>query len=289
MSPINPNETLIYVENALWVLDAETSVPAYDFRFDQFFSCQHPWKRPAEITAVARIGAPENYATRHADLLTDGIRLLNSPEEHLRASQLPFWYPLLEDLTPKSVWYEQPPEPGEIAAHFTWPVFVKGARQSSRHRRDLSIIPDAEAFRKAMEAFRQDPILRWQAVVCREFIPLKPVEDPVPGRIPSSFEFRSFWWNGEFVGLGPYWWEGKPYSLSESERVAALRVAEEAAGRLEIPFLVVDLAQTKDGRWIVIECNDGQESGYAGVSSIGLWQRIVDLERGQPSSASDFI
>jgi len=45
-----------------------------------------------------------------------------------------------------------------------------------------------------------------------------------------------------------------------------------------VPFLVVDVAQTEAGRWVVIECNDGQESGYAGVSPFGLWQKIVDLE-----------
>lgn len=279
MSSIKPDEALICVEKVLWVLDAETWVPAYDFRFDEFFSCEHPWQRPAEITAVARIGAPEDYSSRYADLLADGIRLVNLPDEHLRASQLPCWYSLLEDLTPKSIWFDEPPQPADISAHFSWPIFVKGARQSSYHRKALSIIPNAEAFGQAMAAFQQDSILRWQTIVCREFVPLRPVEDPIPGRIPSSFEFRTFWWKGELVGFGPYWWQGKPYSINESEKMAAAGVAKEAADRLKIPFLVVDVAQTLDGRWIVIECNDAQESGYTGVSSIGLWQKIVDLER----------
>jgi hypothetical protein len=284
MSSIKPTEALICVEDVLWVLDAETWIPAYDFRFDQFFSCRHPEDRPAEITAVARVGALEDYATRHAELLADGIRLVNSPEEHLQASQLPFWYPLLEDLTPKSIWFEQPPEPVEVESHFDWPIFVKGARQSSRHRRALSIILDAESFRAAMQAFRADSILHWQQIVCREFIPLRSVEDLIPDRVPSSFEFRTFWWKGEFVGIGPYWWQGKPYSITEAERAAAVKVAEEAAGRLSIPFLVIDMAQTMDGRWIVIECNDAQESGYTGVSSIGMWQKIVDMERSRQAS-----
>lgn len=279
MSSIKPKEALICVEDVLWVLDAETWIAAYDFRFDQFFSCRHPQERPAKITAVARVGALEDYAERHAELLADGIRLVNSPEEHLRASQLPFWYSLLEDLTAKSVWFDQPPEPADVEAHFNWPIFVKGARQSSRHRRALSIIPSAEAFGKAMDAFKQDSILHWQQIVCREFIPLRRVEDPIPERVPSSFEFRTFWWKGEFVGIGPYWWQGKQYSINESERAVAVNVAGEAAGRLNIPFLVVDMAQTEDGRWIVIECNDAQESGYTGVSSIGLWQQVVDVER----------
>jgi len=44
-------------------------------------------------------------------------------------------------------------------------------------------------------------------------------------------------------------------------------------------FLVVDIAQAQDGRWLVIECNDGQESGYGSVLPVALWQRIIDLER----------
>ena len=60
----------------------------------------------------------------------------------------------------------------------------------------------------------------------------------------------------------------------------ALRVAETAARRLAIPFVVVDIAQTIDGRWVVIECNDAQESGHAGVSPFALWQRVVEVAKG---------
>ena len=41
---------------------------------------------------------------------------------------------------------------------------------------------------------------------------------------------------------------------------------------------MVDLAQTTTGRWIIIECNDGMESGYAGASPFAIWQAIVDYE-----------
>ena len=41
----------------------------------------------------------------------------------------------------------------------------------------------------------------------------------------------------------------------------------------------MDVAQTTAGDWIVIEVNDGQESGYAGVAPVALWQRVVDVER----------
>ncbi len=49
--------------------------------------------------------------------------------------------------------------------------------------------------------------------------------------------------------------------------------------RVEVPFLVVDVAQSIEGTWLVIECNDGQEAGYAGISPIGLWQSLIAAEK----------
>jgi ATP-grasp domain, R2K clade family 3 len=41
-------------------------------------------------------------------------------------------------------------------------------------------------------------------------------------------------------------------------------------------FFTIDVAQTIAGEWIVIECNDGQESGYAAISPFALWQNLID-------------
>jgi hypothetical protein len=272
------DEDLIRVEDTLWVLSRRVGLPVYDFDFSRYFTCRRPWQRPDTITAVARAGAYENYNQRQAELAAEGIALIHSPDEHARASELPCWYPLLEDLTPRSVWFDRVPDVREVTAAFQWPVFVKGQRQTSRHRRSLSIIDGPEAFDRAMATFRQDPILGWQKIVCREYLRLRPVEDTAPDRIPTSFEFRTFWWRGELVGLGRYWWEGKSYAPSEDERGAAVGIAGEAAKRVNVAFLVVDVAQTEAGRWVVIECNDGQESGYAGVPPFALWQAVLAIE-----------
>jgi hypothetical protein len=158
-------------------------------------------------------------------------------------------------------------------------VFVKGDRQTSRHRKSLAILRNREEFETARQDWKRNSILRWQKVVCREFVRLRVVEDARPDRIPASFEFRTFWWKESLVGSGRYWWEGARYDWTEGEQAEGLAVAREVIRRVDVPFLVVDIAQTVDGRWIVIDCNDGQESGYAGVSPIGLWQKIIGIER----------
>ncbi len=63
-------------------------------------------------------------------------------------------------------------------------------------------------------------------------------------------------------------------------------VARAAAQRLNRPFVVLDVAQTLTSDWIVIECNDAQESSYAGVSPFALWGQIVERERARMANWS---
>ncbi|WP_426754410.1 ATP-grasp domain-containing protein [Myxococcus sp. Y35] len=277
---LRPGEDLLQVEARLWLLTAPTGQGIYDFAFDRFFACRRPYVLPESLEVVARVGVWNDYAERYRELAEAGLRLVHTPEQHLLATELPYWYPKLTDLTPRSVWFDERPDAETVERVLGWPVFVKGERQTSRHRKSLSIIEGPEQFRRAMDAYAKDPILHWQRVVCRELRSLRRVEEGAPDRIPSSFEFRTFWWKGELVGWGPYWWQGTPYTLTPEEQREALGLGREVSRRLDVPFLVVDVAQEVSGRWIVIECNDGQESGYAGISPFALWQAVLDTERG---------
>lgn len=279
MSGLSRGDDLFLLEDLVWIWTRPIGIPIYDFAFDQFFACRRPYDRPREVETIARTGALDSYEAAYAELLADGVRLVHSSNQYLRATRLPLWYPLLQDLTAKSLWFSGPPDPKQIEAELGWPIFMKGARQTSRHRRKLSIIAGPDDLQRALEDYARDPILGWQDVVCRQLLPLRPVEDPDPERIPSSYEFRTFWWRGELAGCGRYWWQGVEYDLAPDERGPALSIAREAARRVDVPFLVVDIAQRVDGTWVVIECNDGQESGYAGVSPFALWQEVVRLAR----------
>jgi hypothetical protein len=270
-----PRSSLAIVEDALWVVTAPTGVPTYDFEFEAFFACRHPIYREGKIRAVARMGAASDYEQRYRSLDEEGIRLVHTPEEYRRTSELPVWYPLLEDLTPRSAWFDRRPSAVDVAASFRWPVFMKGERQTSKHQRKLAIIEGPEEFDRAMDAWEADPILRWQRIVCREFLDLRLVAKPSNHAMPPAFEFRTFWWNGHCVGHGRYW-SGHSYGMTPHEQSAALEIAAEAARRINVTFLVVDVAQRSDGKWVVIECNDGQDSGYAGVAPFLMWRQVLD-------------
>lgn len=273
---MDPTPNLALVEDKLWVVTAPTGMPVYDFAFEQFFPCRHPIYRREAVTAIARMGAANDYGKRYADLLEQGIRLVHTPLEYQRTSLLPIWYPLLEDLTPRSAWFATRPTVADIESRFRWPIFIKGERQTSKHQRSLSIVSSAEEFERVMDQWEADPILWWQQIVCREYADLRLVGVRSQHTIPPAFEFRTFWFNGVCVGCGPYW-TGYQYAMSPVEEAAAMAIAGEAARRIDVTFLVVDIAQTNDGRWIVIECNDGQDSGYAGVAPLLMWRKVLDL------------
>jgi ATP-grasp domain, R2K clade family 3 len=271
------NLDLILLEDTVWVLVGKVDLPSYDFDLAQFFACRRPWHRPEKIVAIGRFGAVTNYAKLYQELAAEGIFLVHSPEQYLLASELPHWYPLMEGLTPKSLWFSTAPEFNTVVETLGLPLFLKGSRQTSRHRAALSIIHSAEDYETAIKVYREDPILSWQDLVCREFIKLRPVRSTPTEKIPPSFEFRTFWWRGHCIGSGQYW--SRDYNWDRQEEIAALAIARAAALRLDLPFVVIDIAQTTTGEWIAIECNDAQESGYGAISPFSLWQNLIDLER----------
>jgi hypothetical protein len=270
---------IAHIEDKLVVISETTGAMVYDFDFDLHFRCTHPHRFVNREWCVLRIGPILDYEYEFRKAADWDIRLINSPAEHLRASELEAWYPTLADLTPRSKVFANLPPVDEIKACFTWPIFLKGSRQTSKHSLDLSVITNAEHYQRAVAIYQSDPILHWQRPVVREFVPLVPVAGHVPGKINPSLEFRSFWWHGQCVGWGEYWYQVPHYEAPDIH--LGLSVAEEAAKRLQVPFLVVDFGKTIDGRWIVIECNDAQEAGYSAIHPQSLWRRVLDCVDGK--------
>ncbi|MFZ6767272.1 ATP-grasp domain-containing protein [Undibacterium sp. Di26W] len=261
------------IEDKLFIVSEHIGVSVYDFDFDLHFACKHPYLIEGNYPCIMRAGAIADYASEYNDKLNMGLRLVNSPDEHKIASDLEAWYPLIQDLTPRTLIFDALPTSKEIEANFDWPIFLKGSRQTSKHNPDLAIVQNRAHYERVVPLYQNDAILHWQKPVIREFIPLAKTSGTIPGKVPASIEYRSFWWHGVCVGWGRYWYQVPHYTCPDVK--VGLAVAEIAASKLIVPFLVIDFAKTEDGKWIVIECNDGQESGYADVQALQLWQKIL--------------
>ena len=263
------------LENTVGIINKKIGVVSYDFKFDNIFHCSRPYEYPKPIKAIARVGAVENYEKLHNQWEENGIYLINNINEHLLASELEYWYPLLEELTPYSKWFDKVPSCEDLLSTFTFPMFIKGSRQTAKHAAKLSVAHDKQDLERILLEYSKNDILHWQKFVCREFIELMPIQMIITDKIPISFEFRTFWFKGKLVGAGHYWSAFTIYNWDAIQEKQALNLAAKAVDRLKVPFLVIDLALTKENKWIIIECNDGQESGYAGVNPIALWNNII--------------
>lgn len=275
--------SLIEINEAVCVAYQKTNFDIYDFDFRQYFEIK-PVITETTLPVILRIGAIEEYESLSDELMKFDLCLVNSIKQHEMASLLPNWYPKIKEFTTRSIWYETLPTAATILEDFAFPVFIKGERQTNRHKQNMSIANNLTELENILSYWKQDNVLGWQRLICRDFVKLEKIGERVGDKIQPSKEFRIFLWKNHTVGIGHYWTEIEKVELTDSEKAHIIKLAEEVSTIVDVPFLVVDVAKKTDGDWIVIELNDGQESGYADVNKLQLWQNIIDIEnRENPS------
>lgn len=268
---------LFEINGLICLASVQTNFSVYDFDFRQYFETR-PVIAATKLPVILRTGAIAHYEELYRGLEASGLTLINSVEQHEVASLLPEWYPLIESYTAASKVYEVQPAAEEIMQDFAFPVFIKGERQTSKHQRSLCIAANKTELEHILKHWTADPILNWQRMICRQFIQLEKIDQHTGDQLPCSNEHRVFLWKNKVAAIGQYWTEARKIELSDTERNEIKALAEHVAGIVNVPFLVVDIARQEDKRWIVIELNDAQESGYAGVSRLKLWEEIISME-----------
>lgn len=258
------------------VLLRKTGNDVYDFDFRNNFECRSVVSE-VEAPVLLHIGAVEDYAGVEATLEDMGMKLLVHEGEHLRCSTIEEWYPSLKDKTPFTKIYDELPQVEELLIDFSFPVFIKGNRQTNRHKKSQCIIENIDQYNALRKEWERDRILSWQKVAVREYVPLQVIDaDSYPDMVPISYEFRFFYFEGKCMAYGPYWYMGHQYSLPESELQKVLKLTDWAAQRLAVSFPAIDVAKTTSGEWIIIEVNDAQESGFVGANPLVLWNNTIE-------------
>lgn len=261
------------------ILQKKTDIGAYDFDLRQFFQCRSVFD-VTDTPVLLRIGAIDDYASIASALARQGMKLLVDENEHEKCSMIEKWYPLLKDKTPFTKIYDELPEADELLKDFSFPVFIKGNRQTNRHKRSQCIIGNKAEYNALRMEWKRDSVLYWQKAAVREYVPLLEIDSrSFPSLVPISYEFRFFYFEGKCMAYGPYWTMGKKYSLHEEELSEVLRLTDWAAEQLKAAFPAIDVAKTAAGEWIIIEVNDAQECGYAGVNPMRLWNNAIDTAK----------
>jgi hypothetical protein len=233
--------------------------------------------QPMPITAIYRgwMARSAQFADLYAALAARRIVLINDPPAYRCTHELPGWYSLLADHTPRTIIL--PREDFGMGNDSTaWnldaviaalapfgdsSIIVKDYVKSRKHEWfDACYIPCASnraAVARVVGNFitGQGPDLVG-GLVFREYVALAPLGVHPQSGMPLAQEFRIFFLDGAPVFWSPYW-----HATNESAAPPPLAVFQSYVAAIPSRFFTMDVARTQAGEWLVIELGDGQVAG----------------------------
>ncbi len=226
---------------------------------------------------LGRIPTPAHYQRVFDEALASGVRLLNSPAQHLASLELARSVVALGELTPESVVLHDLAGLDAGVAQLGFPVFVKGGVLSRKAWGYRSCVPETrEALVSLVQRLLGMHHFSRDTVVLRRVVALRQTGRELEG-FPIAREYRVFVADGEPLAMGFYWPFGDPFGELQLAEVAPL--VREAARRVGTPMMTIDLGQLDDGRWIVIEPGDWQFAGLGSIDAKALWNALVQQQR----------
>ncbi len=236
-----------------------------------------------------------HYEAVYRHLQQKNIYLPNPPEAHQEIMELDRSLRCLGELTAESVVIEresatseQAPTFEDVVARLGLPLFLKGAVFSQKDEGWGGCVATTLAeLREKVERFPTR--LSRGRVIARKLLPLKKNGETLGG-FPIAREFRFFLWRGEILAYGFYWAFGDTafITLSPEEEKQVLALVQEAARRFQAAYLKLDVGQTEDGVWWVIESGDPQFAGLSHIPMETLIERLTLSMREPPPVSIGF-
>ncbi len=197
------------------------------------------------------------------DLYTLGLRPINNNFEHSYIANME-WVNDLGSLT-FTTWDNLVAVPDSA-----YPIVIKGRTNSRKFEWNTRMF--AEDRKQAvgiMTELLNDPLIGPQGLVYRQYVPLKTYEIGING-MPMTNEWRCFFYKHQMIDAGFYWSiidELETADIAPRLPIEAELLACQAANIVakRTNFFVVDVAQGVDGKWWVVEINDGQMSGLSTI------------------------
>lgn len=209
---------------------------------------------------VGRYSVLPYYTELEYDVTAIGSKLINSYGQHRFVANIGSYIPILEELTPQT-WSRLEDVPDNIGS-----VILKGETNSCKQKWNTHMFAKnkkeaIEVYLKLKEVF----LLSEQDIYIRKYIDLETYLIGLNEQ-PITKEFRIFVCDNQIMAMG-YYWSNYINDISECPSVQEIPIdfVNEVIRRIDgrIRFYVIDIAKTKSGDWIVIELNDGQQSGLS--------------------------
>jgi hypothetical protein len=215
------------------------------------------------------------YAEQAKDIEYVGAKLINNYHQHRYIADLQNYVADLRELTPRT-WTNlvDLPEQG--------PFVLKGETNSrkSNWKQDM-FAPDKKSAIEIYGRLSNDSLIGQQNIYIRQYVPLVTYMEGING-MPVTKEFRFFVAYGQVVSAG-YYWQNYVDELSNPPEPSQVPkdFLDKVINRIgnSSNFYVIDVAQTVSGDWIVIELNDGQQSGLSCNDPDLLYKNLYEVLR----------
>lgn len=218
---------------------------------------------------IPRFSALPYYKELEADTYNMGSLLINSFHQHRWIADFEY-YEAFEGNTPTS-WTE---------AEFPYsdhqgPFVVKGKTNSRKQRWSTHMY--AETRRDAVRIAHElaiDPLIGPQGIIYREFMEFESYGvDPVSG-IPITNEWRFFCYKGAILSYDFYWTNTEEEGQMDWAGLESALIFAGIASHY-CNFFVLDIARDKDGRWWLVEINDGSQAGIHEDSADEMYKELA--------------
>lgn len=238
----------------------------------RYFECRQSriiFGKQPNTQVIGRYSVLPNYLQTQYDLNLISMRLINTYAQHQYVANFEY-YEDLKDLTFKT-WDSPDKVPRDSG-----PWVLKGRTNSRKFQWDQYMF--CSEWNRMVLLYRElmnDPFLGPQGILIRKFEPLEILEPSVFGP-PFANEWRFFFIDGQYLCHGYYWVPASRYP----DRIpdGGIEFAQEIADRIKdkISFVCIDIALTRDGKWILVELNDGQMSGLSMIEPDALYSGLAN-------------
>lgn len=197
-----------------------------------------------------------------------GLKLLNGASENFYVANME-WYEKLAPYTFET-WFDTTnlPEGSYV---------VKGRTNSKKFQWNTEMYAENRLQALMIAAdLQDDSLIGNQGIAIREYVPLETFEIGLNG-LPFTNEWRYFFLDGKLVDFGYYWSiaeESNKPSHNPDDNGTAL--ATECANLIkdDVRFVAIDVAKGQDGKWWLVEVNDGQMSGLSDIPAHRFYQNL---------------
>lgn len=164
---------------------------------------------------------------------------------------------------------------GLLAEFGSAPVVLKDFVKSRKHEwEEACFIPSASDYSAVERVVRRFIELQGDdlalGLVFREFVELAELGRHPKSGMPLTREFRLFFANQKLIACFPYW-DDVEYGAAD----VPLAHFGVLAARVDSHFFTMDVAQRRDGEWVVVELGDGQVAGLPERADVLAFYRAL--------------